>query len=255
MGTPGRKYDEKPIREAARRTLERSTARVSARLGHGSAPGGSDVMTAEGVADLYGRRVYMRESPLLSSVQATNRSSRGLHGFANAVARRVLLRGLDKPAETIYEGALVLTRPVGASTWENYSGGQRSGAPNVNDPLWVIDAVLGTVKASTVASERVRHVECRRFELVVDLVAADAATPAGISVPAGLTVRQLRQLPAHVWLDADGLVRKISVSVGAADDAKQPLWATTELFDFNADIQVPRPSASEVRLAYAASRA
>jgi hypothetical protein len=49
------------------------------------------------------------------------------------------------------------------------------------------------------------------YRLTIDLARADAALPAGVTVPAG-PYRGLSQIPAEVWLDADGvLARRIAV--------------------------------------------
>jgi hypothetical protein len=50
----------------------------------------------------------------------------------------------------------------------------------------------------------VRGVPATRCRLAIDLARADVALPAGVSVPSG-PYSSLSQLPAEVWLDADGL--------------------------------------------------
>jgi hypothetical protein len=51
-------------------------------------------------------------------------------------------------------------------------------------------------------------------------------------------------MPAEVWLDADGLARRVAVNVDpAATAADAQTWAIVELWDFGvaADITPPRP--------------
>jgi hypothetical protein len=69
-----------------------------------------------------------------------------------------------------------------------------------------------------------------RYRLTVDLARADAALPAGVSVPSA-PYRSLRALPAEVWLDAAGLARRISVNSDAATGDAQ-VWSVVELWDF-----------------------
>jgi hypothetical protein len=64
-----------------------------------------------------------------------------------------------------------------------------------------------------------------------------------VTVPAG-PYRRLSQIPAEVWLDADGLARRIAVMTDpAAGDSGTPMWSIVELWDFGvlADITPPGP--------------
>ena len=93
-------------------------------------------------------------------------------------------------------------------------------------------------------SEAVRGVPATRFRLTVDLARADAALPAGVSVPTG-PYRSLRALPAEVWLDAAGLARRISVnSEPTATDAQ--VWSIVELWDFGVAADITPPGPDEV---------
>jgi hypothetical protein len=72
---------------------------------------------------------------------------------------------------------------------------------------------------------------------------ADAALPAGVAVPAG-PYRRLSQIPADVWLDADGLARRIAVMTDpTGGEGGTPMWSIVELWDFGvlADITPPGP--------------
>jgi hypothetical protein len=89
---------------------------------------------------------------------------------------------------------------------------------------------------------RVSHVLFFTERLTVDLARADAILPAGVSVPAG-PYRALRAMPAEVWLDADGRVRRVAVSTEPAAAPGERTWAIAELWDFGitVDIALPGP--------------
>jgi hypothetical protein len=87
-------------------------------------------------------------------------------------------------------------------------------------------------------------VPATRYRLTVDLARADAALPAGVSVPSG-PYRSLRALPAEVWLDAAGLARRISVNSEPASAAEQ-VWSIVELWDFGVAADITPPGPDEV---------
>ncbi len=60
------------------------------------------------------------------------------------------------------------------------------------------------------------------------LARADAALPAGVTVPGG-PYRRLSQIPAEAWLDADGLARRIAVMTDpTAGDGGTPIAVGAE---------------------------
>jgi len=149
-------------------------------------------------------------------------------------------RDLSGDSEMIYDGANAYVRV--ADSWTGFFLADPGGPRGPNDPLWPLDALFGaTGDAAEIGPEAVRGVPSTRYRLTVDLARADAALPAGVSVPSG-PYRSLRALPAEVWLDAAGLARRISVnSEPATADAQ--VWSILELWDFGvtADITPPRP--------------
>ena len=187
----------------------------------------------EGVADFAARRA--RVSQVLMP-------DRWAAGFAGSGECGPILAQLTEPQETIYDGANAFTRVGGR--WTGFFLGDPAGPRGLNDPLWPLDALSGARDdAVGTGPEDVRGVAVTRYRLTVDLLRADAAGPAGVSVPGG-PYRALSQLPAEVWLDADGLARRIAVSTESqATGETKPTWAVVELWDFGvtADITPPRP--------------
>jgi hypothetical protein len=187
----------------------------------------------EGVADLAGRRARVWEASL---------SERQAVEFSKRKGDDALRQALSEPRETIYDGANAYTRVAGQ--WTGFFLGDREGPRGAGDPLWPLDALFGAGDdALEIGPETVRDVATARCHLTVDLARADGAIPVGVSVPAG-PYRALRQMPAEVWLDASGLVRRVAVSLesmAGADDAQN--WVIVELWDFGvaADITPPHP--------------
>ena len=152
---------------------------------------------------------------------------------------------LSEPREAIYDGANAYTRVAGR--WTGFFLGDREGSRGTGDPLWPLDALFGARDdAVEMGHDAVRGVAAVRCRLTVDLARADAAVPAGVSVPAG-PYRALRRMPAEVWLDAAGLVRRVAVSaepVTAGADVQN--WAIVELWDFGVAVDITPPHPDEV---------
>ena len=122
-------------------------------------------------------------------------------------------RDLPGNSEMIYDGANAYVR-VGGS-WTGFFLADPGGPRGPNDPLWPLDALFGAIDAAEIGPEAVRGVPATRYRVTIDLARADAALPAGVSVPSG-PYRSLRALPAEVWLDATrcyaAFARRISVN-------------------------------------------
>jgi hypothetical protein len=146
--------------------------------------------------------------------------------------------------EMIYDGANAYVRIAGR--WTGFSLADPGGPRAPSDPLWPLDALFGARDDAVESGpEAVRGVPATRFRLAIDLARADAAIRPGVSVPSG-PYRSLSQLPAEVWLDANGLARRISVSTGpdAATDAQ--VWSVVELWDFGVAVDITPPGPSEL---------
>jgi hypothetical protein len=143
----------------------------------------------------------------------------------------------------IYDGANTYMRVAG--NWTGFSLGDPGGPRGVNDPLWPLDALFGVRDAVEVGAETVRAAPATRYRLTIDLARADAALPAGVTVPAG-PYRGLSQIPAEVWLDADGLARRIAVITEPAVPDDAPAWSIVELWDFGVPADITPPSPDDV---------
>jgi len=69
----------------------------------------------------------------------------------------------------------------------------------VNDPLWPLDALFGVRDAVEIGAESVRGVAATHYRLTIDLARADAALPAGVTVPEGRIAGSARSPPKYGW--------------------------------------------------------
>jgi len=221
-----------PVADAAARTTAAGTARLLAAWCTGSPLPEAADRRCEGVADLAARRARVSQS-LFFTDGAT----------ADLIARRGDDPGTGLPgdAEMIYDGANAYIRVAGR--WTGFFLADPGGPRGPNDPLWPLDALFGASgDAVEIGPEAVRGVPATRYRLTVDLARADAALPAGVSVPSG-PYRSLRALPAEVWLDGSSLARRISVNSEPTATGDAQVWSIVELWDFGvvADITPPGP--------------
>jgi hypothetical protein len=222
-----------PAADAAGRTVTAGPARLFAAWCKGSPLPEAPDRRCEGVADLAARRARVSESLFL-----TERATALLMELGDGDPG--LLESIEHN-EVIYDGANAYLRVAGS--WTGFFLVDPGGPRGPNDPLWPLDALFGASDdAVEIGPEAVRGVPATRYHLTVDLARADAALPAGVSVPSG-PYRALGRLPAVVWLDSAGLARRVSVSSEPAAAVDAQVWSIVELWDFGvtADITPPGP--------------
>jgi hypothetical protein len=267
------------VSAAAARTVAAGSARLFAALSTGSPVPSNPDRHSEGMADLAARRT--RVSQVMLAGRMAGLASRaaetwlapdasaggpppgtgegglarvagggpaGVAGGGPAGVAGGGLRGklgealavVTGPMEMLYDGGRAYL--WAEDRWSPLPGGDPRGPRHFNDPLWPLDALAGARDDVTEAGpDTVREVAVTRYRLAVDLARADAALSTGVSVPGG-PYRALRQLPAEVWLDEAGLVRRAAVVTGLEDRAAdKTTWAVAELWDFGvaADITPP----------------
>ncbi len=116
----------------------------------------------------------------------------------------------------------------------------------VLDPLGPLDLLrrpvleIGPVGDDEVRGTPVQHVRAR-----LDLTGAaggDSGAPPAGSFEARLVAAGFESLPVDVWLDREGVVRRLTVTVDAAGS----LTTTFEVFDVGADVDVAAPDPADV---------
>jgi hypothetical protein len=228
--------DASRVAAAAARTVAAGTARLLAAWCTGSPLPGAADRRCEGVADLAARRASVSQSLLF-----TDGVTAALIEFGDDDPG---LRGRVEHSEMIYDGANAFVRV--ADRWTGFGMVDPGGPRGPNDPLWPLDALFGAGDdAVETGPQAVRGVPATRYRLAVDLARADAALPAGVSVPSG-PYRSLSRLPAEMWLDAAGLARRISVCSEPAAAADAQVWSIVELWDFGVAVDITPPGPDEV---------
>jgi hypothetical protein len=219
---------------AAARTVAAGTARVFGAWSEESPVPEAQDRRCEGVADLAACRARVWQSLLFNERLTAEFAQR--HNDGEDMSE------LSEPQEVIYDGGNTYLRVAGR--WTGFFLGDPGRPRGSNDPLWPLDALFGAGDdAVEIGREAIRGVEATRYRLTLDLARADAARPAGVNVPGG-PYRALRALPAEVWLDPDGLARRVSVIADPATAALgEQAWMIVELWDFGiaVDITPPRP--------------
>jgi hypothetical protein len=221
-----------PAAGAAARTVAAGTARLLGAWCTGSPVPEAGDRRCEGTADLAARRAAVSQA-LFFTDEAT----------AALACERGDETGSQEHAEVIYDGANCYIRAVAG--WTGFSLADPGGPRGPNDPLWPLDALFGANgDVAEVGPDVVRGVPATRYRLTVDLSQADAALPAGVSVPAG-PYRALRALPAEIWLDEVGRARRISV-ISDPVAPGEPVWSIVELWDFGVTADITVPGADEI---------
>ena len=232
------------VTAAAARTVAAGTARLLAAWCMGSPVPEAPDRRCEGVADLAARRARVSQSMFL-----TDRTTAALIELGDG-GPEVL--DAVKHMEMIYDGANAYLRCE--DSWTGILLTDPDGPLSPNDPLWPVDALFGASDdVVEIGPEAVRAVPAVRYQLTIDLGRADAALPAGVSVPAG-PYRALSRLPAEVWLDAEGVARRISVSTDPSAAADKQVWSIVELWDFGGPGGITLPAADEILSPEAAAR-
>jgi hypothetical protein len=212
---------------AAARTVAAGSARLSAAWGDGSPVPGPQDVRGSGVADLAARRA--RLSQVLMPARVTGK-------FAGPDKEDAILGTLADPRETLYDGANTYIQVSGR--WTGFFRTDPAGPRSINDPLWPLDAMAGASgDAVPVGPDTVQGAPVTHYRLTVDLARADAAIPAGVSVPTG-PLRALSRLPAEVWLDAAGLIRRAAVISDPAAGDGAVTWAIVDLWDFGLTVDI-----------------
>jgi hypothetical protein len=224
------------VAAAGARTVAAGTARLSGAWSEGSPVPKAADQRCEGIADFAARRARVGQAVIFTAGVTAEFIAK--HQDDDSYGD---LHELGEPVEAIYDGANTYLHA--GDNWTGFFLRDTGGPRGVNDPLWPLDALFGARDAVEIGAESVRGVSATHYRLTIDLARADAALAAGVTVPAG-PYRRLSQIPAEVWLDADGLARRIAVMTDpTGGEGGTPMWSVVELWDFGvlADITPPGP--------------
>jgi hypothetical protein len=148
-------------------------------------------------------------------------------------------------------------------TWVRSSKGGKAGGFDFDeveqfarsDPRELLDSLRAvTGEVETVGVEELRGVDTTHYHAVIDPAELAALAPrdqhSSQSLVDQITARSgLGAIPVDVWIDDDGLVRKLSLELSATQaGASQPSEASLsfELWDYGERVEIPLPPASQV---------
>jgi hypothetical protein len=119
-----------------------------------------------------------------------------------------------------------------------------------SDPTQGLQYLKGAKDIQAVGHEEIRGVQTTHYTGVVDLRALAEEDPAlKGSIDQMVAKTGITRIPVEVWIDDDGLVRRLKQTMhGAASGQGIPLdmTTTTELYDFGTDVNVEEPPADQV---------
>jgi hypothetical protein len=116
------------------------------------------------------------------------------------------------------------------------------------DPLGPLDLLRRPVaRVETVGDADVRGTPTEHLRATLDLAGDSGAGDSGDGVPVGsfearLVAAGVETLPVDVWLDGDGVVRRLQISLDAAGS----LTTTFDVFDVGAEVDVAAPDPADV---------
>ena len=114
--------------------------------------------------------------------------------------------------------------------------------------LWLSALGPGVTK---IGEEEIRGVPTSRYRAVVDLNLLESQAPPGKEAEWSAYVQTLRDrigldfIPVEVWVDDDGLIRRLYHEHGFATEGTSAV-VTTELYDFGVDVNVKAPPPGQV---------
>lgn len=123
-----------------------------------------------------------------------------------------------------------------------------------SDPSQGLSYLEGTRDVEEIGQEEVRGVQTTHYTATADLDTVGESNP-----DAAKTIEQLKEMtglseiPMEVWIDADGLPRRVSMAYDYDPSADAPpgtpkgeMTQTMEFYDYGADVNVSFPDADEV---------
>jgi hypothetical protein len=172
--------------------------------------------------------------------------------------------GLEEPMQMVVDGTTIYMRapmfavlggPTGWLSMTPEDLGTTSDALGVGAGAYDPSAILETLRGvsgepEVVGTEVVRGVETTHYVANMDLAAALASAPEDQRELLEAQLEQLGQgtIPVDVWVDADGLPRRMAMDMGGllssmGSDGEASAVMTMEFFDYGepVDIQVPSP--------------
>jgi hypothetical protein len=165
-------------------------------------------------------------------------------GHVDFLARRVV-------ASVVFPGGTAIERFEGAARYVRTEEGEfqinrdlPGGPLYFSHPLWLLDALAGTVDVSGGVQSELQGDIARHYLVEVNPRLAHSRTLGGLQFPVRPTAVDV--FPAELWLDGEGRIRRMSCAWPAKRTwlfgpysrlldpraRRQPPWETTDFWDF-----------------------
>jgi hypothetical protein len=235
------------VAASADATSQAKSARTSMTI-DASAGGRSFAFTADGAFDFAGR----------SGVMTMDMGSTGLPGVSGKIEIRIVDGVLYMDMGSLFAGLSPGGQgALGGKQWVKLdlttvageTGASGFGSLGSSDPTSILDSLRGAgADVQEVGHDVVRGVETTHYRGQIDLSQALAKLPAAERERAASALQSLGTgtVPADVWIDAQGRLRKLAMDYGAASGTAQLGKVTLELFDFGTEVDVQAPPADQV---------
>lgn len=154
--------------------------------------------------------------------------------------------------EVVVVGGVLYTKspqpPNPAKPWTKApaKGGNRLGT---TDPEQALTFLRGASGVKEEKGDAVRGETTKKYSFTINIDDAARQLPEGDRQAFEKSVRALtkKDLPATVWVDAEGRMRRLRYSiVSTSDKGTTTITSTMEFFDFGAPVEVAAPPADQV---------
>jgi hypothetical protein len=110
--------------------------------------------------------------------------------------------------------------------------------------LKLLEAAGGHIEVRGV--EELRGAEATHYRVTIDPLEAAKAAPGGLGPLAGPLRAGVGEVPVDVWLDGEGLVRKLQVEISAQQQKAGSASISFEFWDYGEDVEIELPPSDEV---------
>jgi hypothetical protein len=235
---------------AAAKTKQQGSARfaikTAAQMGAQSGAGQSFTVTGRGLFDYKNRRGGMTLN-LPAMPGATGGRSptqivfQGLVLYMKSPLFSRLMPGADKPWVKFD------LREMGQSLGANMSQLAQLGQ---NDPTQSLEYLKAAGHVKEEGKQTIRGVQTTHYHAVISLekVASEAPKQVAASVKQLIAVSGTKTVPADVWIDDKGLLRRMhyAYAISGQTLGKSKVALTMDLFDFGVSVNVKPPPQGEV---------
>jgi len=203
--------------------------------------------TADGAFDFSGRSGTLR----------MDLSSMGLPGVRGAIDVRLVDGVLYMDMGSLVADASPAEREaLGGKRWVKLDLSQLGGAAGANgfgglgssDPTSALDSLRGAGSdVHEVGHETLRGVDTTHYRAQIDLSKALDEVPPSQRARVSKSLQALGTgtVPADVWIDGQGRVRKLAMDLNASVGRQHVGTITMELFDFGTPVDVQAPPADQ----------